>query len=93
MGSYGANGFGLFDMHGNVFEWCSDWYDSGYYANSPVDDPTGPTSGSFRVSRGGSWGSNARGCRSAYRYGNTPDDRGNYLGFRLAFSSVDQSGQ
>ena len=93
VGSYGANGFGLFDMHGNVWEWCSDWYGSGYYAESPVDDPTGPTAGSIRVIRGGSWLSHARGCRSASRYRRAPFYRNVYLGFRVASSSVDQSSQ
>ncbi len=93
MGPYASNGFGLFDMHGNVWEWCLDWYDSGYYANSPTDDPTGATAGSVRVVRGGGWHSLARGCRSANRNGHAPDYRYYYLGFRLAFSSVDQSGQ
>jgi formylglycine-generating enzyme required for sulfatase activity len=91
VGSYGANGFGLFDMHGNVWEWCSDWYDG--YASTAVDDPTGPTSGSNRVLRGGGWHDYARRCRSADRSRHTPDYRISKLGFRLASSSVDQSGQ
>ena len=91
VGSYGANGFGLYDMHGNVWEWCSDWRDSAYYANSPVDDPTGPTSGSYRVFRGGCWIFSAGFCRSAFRGGSTPVLRYYSLGFRLASSSVDRS--
>ena len=93
VGSYGANGFGLCNMHGNVWEWCSDWYDSACYANSPIDDPTGPTAGSDRVARDGGWSIYAGLCRSASRGGYTPDDRGNDLGFRVTFSSVDASGR
>jgi formylglycine-generating enzyme required for sulfatase activity len=93
VGSYGANGFGLYDMHGNTWEWCSDRYASDYYAFSPVDDPVGPTSGSARVVRGGSWFSWPVLCRSAYRFRLDPSNRRDNLGFRLAFSSVDQSDQ
>ncbi|MDZ7615416.1 MAG: formylglycine-generating enzyme family protein, partial [Patescibacteria group bacterium] len=62
------NGFGLFDVHGNVWEWCADRFDEGYYAISPVDDPPGPESGSVGVIRGGSWGHDAKRCRSATRH-------------------------
>jgi len=55
VGSYSANGYGLYDMAGNVFEWVSDWYQSDYYSGSPTNDPQGPASGTFRVLRGGSW--------------------------------------
>jgi len=78
-------------MHGNVVEWCSDWY--GDYVAAPVDDPPGPTAGSYRVVRGGSWAIGARGCRSAGRDTGTPDGRTSYRGFRLAFSLVDGSGR
>ncbi|MDY0165855.1 MAG: formylglycine-generating enzyme family protein [Thermoguttaceae bacterium] len=84
IGSYSANGFGLYDMHGNVHEWCADWFSSSYYANSPMDDPLGPTSGSARVRRGGSWLSIPRGCRSAFRSGTSPDRGFNVQGFRVA---------
>lgn len=79
-----ANAWTLHDMHGNVFEWVQDWYDSGYYAASPATNPTGPATGSVRVLRGGSWGSSAGVARSANRDVSTPSVRDNYVGFRLA---------
>jgi formylglycine-generating enzyme required for sulfatase activity len=79
------NAWGLYDMHGNVWEWCSDRY--GDYPKGAVSDPSGPKEGSFRVYRGGSWFNEAAGCRSAFRDGYVPSDRLNYLGFRLALSS------
>ncbi len=77
-----ANAWGLFDMHGNVIEWCQDWY--GTYPSGTVMDPLGPSSGSGRVFRGGSWTGFASECRSATRYGFEPGIRGGDLGFRLA---------
>ncbi len=87
VGSYSSNAFGLYDMHGNVWEWCWDQYDKEYYGTSPEHDPTGPDSGLYRVSRGGGWDSLAVGCRAAYRDGLTPENRYFNLGFRLARSS------
>ena len=81
--SYSPNAWGLYDMHGNVSEWCSDWYDERYYANSPKTDPMGPASGEERVYRGGSWDEDAEDCRSAVREGDEPADRDNDTGFRL----------
>jgi len=86
VGRFKANKYGLFDMHGNVWEWCSDRYGKDYYATSPLTDPAGPTSGSYRVNRGGSWGSSAGYCRSAFRISGDPSYRSVYLGFRLALS-------
>ena len=83
-----GNAWGLFDMQGNVMEWCSDWYGKEYYGESPGTDPRGPSRGSFRVFRGGSWFIVASGCRSAFRSRLVPVNRRFDLGFRLARSSA-----
>jgi len=84
--SYAPNAWGLYDMHGNVLEWCQDRYDKNYYAESPASDPKGPNRGSCRVFRGGDWSSDAEDCRSANRCGDTPDYRDDDLGFRIVLA-------
>jgi len=85
VGRYPPNKWGLYDMHGNVFEWCWDWdsFDSNYYEYSPDLDPEGPYYGVNRVMRGGSWFNVGRELRSAYREGNTATDRRSTIGFRV----------
>ena len=84
------NAFGLFDMHGNVAEWCSDWFDDAYYQKAPASDPPGPAVGTHRVVRGGSWHRRPRGLRSAARFDEAPGRRNHVRGFRIALGQADQ---
>ena len=86
VGTKQPNELGIYDMSGNVDEWCQDWYWYGAYSSSSQVNPTGANSGSYRVCRGGSWGCIARICRSSYRYCGTPVSRYTFLGLRLVLS-------
>ncbi len=87
IGSYPSNAFGLFDTHGNVWEWCSDWADwpelGHFYRISPPSDPTGPLHGSYRIMRGGSWADPGKNCRSASRGAASPGGKKEWIGFRV----------
>lgn len=82
-----ANAWGLHDVHGNLWEWCQDWY--GAYSSGAVTDPTGPDTGSARVMRGGSYGGLVRRSRSAYRSFETPDRAARFIGFRLLVQAAE----
>ena len=87
VGQKKPNAWGLYDMHGNVWEWCNDWH--GGYPSGSVTDPTGPASGVYRVLRGGNCYIPAKYCRSAYRYISNPTNRVYGVGFRVALVPVD----
>ncbi len=84
IGAFAPNGFGLYDMTGNVYEWCWDGYSGSYYAASPGTDPQGPAPGAFRVVRGGGWNNDAQAGRASDRTSRISSQRGNFLGFRSA---------
>ncbi len=88
VGSFFPNGYGLYDMSGNVWEWCADWYDHNYYAISPRSNPKGPNSGSERILRGGGCYDNASYFRSAYRFYYNPSGMGDPVGFRCAKQTI-----
>jgi formylglycine-generating enzyme required for sulfatase activity len=86
VGEKKPNAWGLYDMNGSIWQWVLDWYDPTYYAHSPTDDPTGPATGTERVSHGGSWSSPARSARSANHGRIEPDHHGSHLGFRAVLA-------
>ncbi|MDA0834297.1 MAG: formylglycine-generating enzyme family protein [Planctomycetota bacterium] len=90
VGSYQPNAWGLYDMHGNLNEWCLDRFDREYYSHSPEVDPRGPQTGTSRVIRGGDWYSDGRDCRCAFRYADIPDGRFYALGMRVVCELISE---
>ncbi len=88
VGTKAANGLGIYDMTGNLWEWCQDWYDKDYYSSSPRDNPQGPSSGTYRVRRGGSWRHAPKLSRTTYRRWRRADLRDYFLGFRLVLTKL-----
>jgi formylglycine-generating enzyme required for sulfatase activity len=90
VGRFKPNAFGLYDMHGNVWQWCADWYGENYYKTRPRKDPQGPRAGSVRIQRGSGFQTSDRACRAAVRYSGWPTFRGFSLGFRVVRALADQ---
>jgi len=90
VGQKKPNAWGLYDMHGSLFQWCADWYDGDYYKSSPTSDPCGPSSGSLHIDRGGCWNSLPRGCCSAFRHTNSPRPD-HFIGLRLLVMRQDST--
>ena len=85
VGTKNPNELGIYDMNGNVLEYCNDWYDHDYYSSSPSNNPQGPPSGTYRVTRGGSWADDHYNCDITYRSHSEPSHSNHFLGLRPVF--------